>query len=73
MSRSDTFLCVLIDQHSFEACFVEQLQVAFCPVRQEPLDDQLNFQCQRGQFAVPLKVCLPAVRLEVTGHITTTH
>lgn len=41
-------------------------QVAFCPLKLEPLEDQISFLCQKGRFVVPLRVCLPAVRLEVS-------
>ncbi|KAL0033550.1 hypothetical protein WJX79_003070 [Trebouxia sp. C0005] len=41
------------------------LKVTFCPTRQEPCEDHIQFVCQHGQFAVPLRACLPSVKLEV--------
>ena len=50
-------------------CHLSLWQVAFCPLRPEPLEDQISFLCQRGRFVLPLRVCLPSVRLEVTRHL----
>ncbi|KAL0051980.1 hypothetical protein WJX82_005745 [Trebouxia sp. C0006] len=41
------------------------LKVTFCPTRQEPCEDQIQFVCQHGQFSVPLRACLPSVKLDV--------
>lgn len=39
--------------------------MAFRPIWREPFEDVIEIVCQRGSFAVPLKACLPAAKLQV--------